>query len=83
MRIFVGTLLLLGTSWSTARAQENAPQPQGRDTVQAAGLLLEGWPKDHRGPKYRAALRACASSNLRWSSAALRVSLSSPPASPR
>jgi hypothetical protein len=29
------------------------------DTVQAAELLLENWPEDHRGPKYRAALRAC------------------------
>ena len=29
------------------------------DTVQAAGMLLEGWPLDRRGPKYRAALRVC------------------------
>jgi hypothetical protein len=29
------------------------------DTVQAAELLLEDWPADRRGPKYRAALRAC------------------------
>ena len=29
------------------------------DTVQAAATLLEGWPEDRRGPKYRAALRAC------------------------
>jgi hypothetical protein len=29
------------------------------NTVQAAGVLLEGWPRDRRGPKYRAALRAC------------------------
>jgi hypothetical protein len=29
------------------------------DTVQAAGLLLEHWPEERRGPKYRAALRAC------------------------
>jgi hypothetical protein len=29
------------------------------DTVQAAEMLIESWPKDRRGPKYRAALRAC------------------------
>jgi hypothetical protein len=29
------------------------------DAVQAAQLLLERWPEDRRGPKYRAALRAC------------------------
>ena len=29
------------------------------DTVQAAALLLEHWPAERRGPKYRAALRAC------------------------
>ena len=29
------------------------------DTVQAAEILVEGWPRDRRGPKYRAALRAC------------------------
>ena len=29
------------------------------DTVQAAEMLIEAWPKDRRGPKYRAALRAC------------------------
>jgi hypothetical protein len=29
------------------------------DTVQAAGLLLDRWPESERGPKYRAALRAC------------------------
>lgn len=29
------------------------------DTVQAAAVLLESWPEDRRGPKYRAALRAC------------------------
>ena len=29
------------------------------DTVQAAEMLLEAWPQDRRGPKYRAALRAC------------------------
>jgi hypothetical protein len=29
------------------------------DTVQAAGVLIEDWPEDRRGPKYRAALRAC------------------------
>jgi len=29
------------------------------DTVKAAAVLIEGWPEDRRGPKYRAALRAC------------------------
>jgi hypothetical protein len=29
------------------------------DTVQAAEVLLDGWPQDRRGPKYRAALRIC------------------------
>jgi hypothetical protein len=29
------------------------------DTVQAAATLIEGWPEDRRGPKYRAALRTC------------------------
>lgn len=29
------------------------------DTVQAAEILLDQWPKERRGPKYRAALRVC------------------------
>ena len=29
------------------------------DTVQAAELLIERWPKNERGAKYREALRAC------------------------
>jgi hypothetical protein len=40
----------------------NAREDKARvvtDTVQAAESLLEDWPQDRRGPKYRAALRAC------------------------
>jgi len=29
------------------------------DTVQAAEILLQRWPAEERGAKYRAALRAC------------------------
>jgi Protein of unknown function (DUF982) len=43
----------------TIRSSQRDEPSAVTHTVQAAQLLLDRWPEDRRGPKYRAALRAC------------------------